>query len=178
MGKQSRIEIMKEAIEQHAGEAVCREVMQGSESATTPVKRASWVKGAMERLDSLADESTRMAVMAQCGQQCAWRGYAKKIAGVKKTARTFAELLDGIAQFWHIELGEDVIYLMYPQCYCGMVSAAKEPISSTYCLCSREFLVQAFSVGLGRNVQVDIVHTIMQGAPECRFAVHISPEQW
>lgn len=178
MGKRSRIEILAEALEEHAGKAICQQVMQGSESATTPLKRACWVKGAMERLDTLADDSTRKVVMAQCGQQCSWSGYTKKIAAVKKQSQTFEELLAGIAQFWQIEPGDDVVYLSYPKCYCGTVNATREPISGTYCLCSREFIVQAFSVGLQRDVGVDLLHTIIQGAGECRFAIHISPKAW
>ena len=173
MGKRSRLCIMAEALEQYAGEAICREVMQGSESATSPVKRVRWVKAAMERLDNLTDEPTRAAVMAQCGRQCAWSRYAAKIAAAKKQAHSFAELLAGIAQFWHIEPGDGVVYLIYPECACGMVNTTKEPISATYCLCSREFVIQAFSTGLGREVQVDMLHSVIQGADECRFAVHI-----
>ena len=178
MGKHTRFDIMAEALEQHAGEAICREVMQDVESAATPVKRARWVKEAMNRLDNLADEPTRIAVMAQCGQQCAWSGYAKKIGNVKKQAHSFEELLAGIAQFWHIEPGVGVVYLIYPKCYCGMVNATKESISGTYCQCSRSFLIQAFSVGLGREVQVDLLTSIIQGGNECRFAVNISPANW
>jgi len=169
---------MADALAQHAGEAVCRAVMQGADTATTPARRARWVKAAMERLDVLADAPTRAAVMAECGRQCAWPGYAKKIAAAKRQAGSFDELLAAIARFWRIEPGDGVVYVIYPRCYCGMVNATKEPISATYCQCSREFIARAFSAGLGREVPVEVRHTIIQGASECRFAVHIAPDHW
>jgi effector-binding domain-containing protein len=57
-------------LDRYAGEAVRREVMDGSEklSLATPVpERLAWVKGAMERLDAaVEDETARSRIMYGC----------------------------------------------------------------------------------------------------------------
>lgn len=56
-----------------AGDAVSRQVMEGSEGLTsdsTPHERAEWVKGAMEQLDAaVADEETRSKIMTGCSHR-------------------------------------------------------------------------------------------------------------
>lgn len=71
MGKKHGILIaLEKIIEQHAGEEVTKKVMKGSETIfekTDDKKKASWMKGAMERLDKLVDEETRFRIMENCG---------------------------------------------------------------------------------------------------------------
>lgn len=48
--------------------------MDGSEGLTDKTDKreiAEWVKGAMERLDALFDEKTRIQIMENCGYNCA-----------------------------------------------------------------------------------------------------------
>ena len=75
MGKKHGMLIVFEKIvEQFAGEEVAKKVMKGGESIfekTDAKKKASWMKGAMERLDKLVDEETRFKIMETCGYNCA-----------------------------------------------------------------------------------------------------------
>lgn len=67
-----RLEKLAENLERLAGEAVCRQVMAGSERYPTCslCERAEWYKGAVERLDSLVDdEDTRRRIMITVGDQ-------------------------------------------------------------------------------------------------------------
>ena len=61
-------------VEHYAGKEVSEKVMEGSENITEKTdkkKKALWTKNAMERLDSLVDEKTRIQIMNNCGKNCA-----------------------------------------------------------------------------------------------------------
>jgi len=65
---------LEKNIEVLAGDAVCRKIMEGSEALTEKTdkkKLAEWVQSAMERMDSLVDEKTRVQIMENCGYNCA-----------------------------------------------------------------------------------------------------------
>ena len=53
------------------------------------------------------------------------------------------------------------------------MNKAKETISPTYCLCGRGYVVNLFQGATGKPVQVELVHSVLQGAGECKFAVHL-----
>jgi len=61
-------------IEHFAGKEVRDKVMEGSEQITRqddPAKTSEWVKQAIEKLDTLVDERTRIRIMEHCGYNCA-----------------------------------------------------------------------------------------------------------
>jgi uncharacterized protein (DUF849 family) len=65
---------IRKCLEKVAGNSIAEQVIQGSEQITEKTdkkKTALWVKNAIERLDALADERTRMQVMQNCGYNCA-----------------------------------------------------------------------------------------------------------
>ena len=69
---------MKKCLEEVAGNSIAEQVMQGSEQIsekTDKKKIALWVKNAIERLNALADERTRVQVMQKCGYNCAKKNH-------------------------------------------------------------------------------------------------------
>ncbi len=60
-------------VERFAGEEIKSRVMEGGEriASLSSEEVAKWVKGAMEMLDSLVDEETRVRIKAACGHKCA-----------------------------------------------------------------------------------------------------------
>ena len=65
---------LEKNVEHFAGEAVAKKIMEGSDQITERTDKriiAQWVKGAVEKLDSLTDEKTRVQTMEECGHSCA-----------------------------------------------------------------------------------------------------------
>ena len=62
-------EALSQQLESQVGAELRDRIMDGSEEAgvASKLKQARWMKGAMERLDALVDEPTRIRVMEQCG---------------------------------------------------------------------------------------------------------------
>ena len=79
---------------------------------------------------------------------------------------------------WLVREG-DVLYQFYtPQsfgvkCYCSLVNAAEEKISLTYCHCSKGFVKKLWEEVLQRPVKVDLVQSVISGASECKFVIHL-----
>jgi predicted hydrocarbon binding protein len=178
-------DVLSDELDARAGPDARKEIMQGSDEAAASKnkrKEAEWARGAMQRVDSLVDETTRALVMEQCGRNCAWRGRAEKIRKMRKKCRTMDEFYAGLVDVLRtgvpLERDGSVVYASYPRCYCGRVSDTKEPISMTYCHCGRGYWVAMFEHALGKPVHVDLLQSVIGGAPTCRFAIHIPEEEF
>ena len=68
----------------------------------------------------------------------------------------------------------------YYYCHCTWVREAlktgKVEISPTFCACSAGFYKQQWDVILDQTVRVDVLETILDGDPVCKFAVHLPKE--
>ena len=143
-----------------------------------------WYQGAMERLDAMVDERTGALVMEHCGFSCA-RGNKSHIdAGVKtrKKYTSIDEYLEGEAKALSIVREGNIIIQTYkPQatfnvrCYCSLIRGlpADETISLTYCNCSKGFVKKLWEAVLEKPVQVELMQSVMSGAPNCKFRVHM-----
>lgn len=179
-----RSTVLAEQLDAAVGEKLCNEIMQGWKeiASASPVKQAVWWKSAMDRLDSLVDEPTRISVMEQCGRRCAWKGVAEVVRKARAKSKTMDEFWDNLRAVYprHVPLERDgfTIYASYTKCYCGRVKAAKEAISMTHCHCSKGYFLAAFEAGLGKPIPVDLLQSIINGATTCRFAIRIPPDEF
>jgi hypothetical protein len=191
----NHIEMIKEIgrnTEQFAGAEVGKKIMAGSEKITPGTSKseiAAWVKGAMERLDSLTNEKTRNQIMENCGYNCALHNRAP-IERAKARRKKF-ENLDA---FLDSEMkkpmpgtklerqGSKLCWYFQPRsfktpmrCFCGLLRALpqNEIVSRSYCNCSKGFVKKYWEAVLGKPVDVDVLQTAISGATECKFAIRI-----
>ena len=174
-----------------AGEEVRERVMEGFEGLSGGSREAvaRWVKGAMDRLDSLVDEETRTRIMVSCGHGCAAMN-SSVIDDVKARRKKYESIDDFLdAEMLNPERGtrlarEGGVLLQYYtphayaeglRCYCSLVSAlpADETISLTYCNCAKGFVERFWEGVLERSVRVELVRSRMSGAEECEFNIFL-----
>jgi len=175
-----------------AGEVIAKKVMEGSEELTERTDRrriAEWVKGAMERLDTLTDEEIRIQIMENSGYSCAkvnrrLMDRAKARLKKFKTMDNFleAEQRKPIAGT-RLTRDCDVLYQYYTplsftrpmRCYCSLLKGLPddEEISKTYCHCSKGFVKEFWENVLERPVRVELLQSAVTGASECKFAIHL-----
>jgi len=189
MGKKHGMLIaLEKIIEQHAGEEVMKKIMEESEGITEktdPKKKASWMKSAIERLDELADEETKFRIMENCGYNCA-RMNSKAIEQAlakRKKFKTVDEFLEAeqkkpMKGTRLVREGKTLYQYYTPQsygvrCYCEMIAAAEGRVSPTYCHCSKGFVKKLWEDVLEKPVKVDFIQSVISGAKECKFAIHI-----
>jgi len=176
-------ENLSQQLESAVGPELRDQIMDGSDKARKADKfrKARWMKGAIERMDALVDEPTRIRILEQRGHTCGWRGRAEKIAKMRtkcSTLELFVEGLKPILAGNGVELDGRTIITSYPRCYCGAVSATKEPISMTYCHCGKGYWMAMFEHVFGKPVKVDILQTVITGGDSCRFAIHVPEEEF
>jgi len=184
--------VMEKCIEDLAGKTVAGHVMEGREQvARTADKRriADWIKGAVEKLDTLVDEKTRNKIMENCGYNC-----AKVHSAIMKRAKARCKRFETIDEFLATEQRKpakgtrlvregNVLYQFYTpraftrpmRCYCSLLRGlpAEDKISPTYCQCSKGFVKKSWETVLDRPVKVDLIQSAVTGADECKFAIHL-----
>lgn len=183
---------MEHCVEQFAGKTIAVKVMEGSERITEKTDKrniAEWVKTAMEKLDALVDEKTRVQIMQKCGYNC-----AKKNSKVIERAVARRKKYASIDEFLRVEQQKpmkgtrlaregNILYQFYtPQtftrpmrCYCGLLRGLpnEETVSKTYCNCAKGFVEKFWENVLGRPVKVDLMQSAVSGDKECKFAIHL-----
>ncbi|MFL7795054.1 MAG: DUF6144 family protein [Anaerolineae bacterium] len=143
----------------------------------SPVKKARWIEGLMERLEEETGEAVAREVMVGCGRRCISRGTLEMARKHWRESSAIDDFLDRLNQA-HIGGGGlwregNAIYGSYGRCYCGSVSKAAEPMPAVYCHCSCGWYKMLFETVLERPVEVELLSSIAQGADACRFAIHI-----
>ena len=190
MSKYEMLIPLEKNIELLAGNVICRKIMEGSEEITEKTdkkKTAEWVKSAMERMDSLVEEETRVKIMENCGYNCAIvnkktidRGKAKRMK--YKTIEAFleAEERKPMSGTRLVREGKLLHYFYTPKvfsrpmrCYCSLLRALPEDetVSSTYCNCSKGFVKKFWDSILDKPVQVQLIQSAVAGAEECEFII-------
>ncbi len=179
-------------IEYYAGAEISKKVMEGSEDITEKTdkkKAALWTKNAMDRLDSLVDEKTRVRIMNSCGSNCAEinRRVIQKAVERRKKFETVEAFLraeqEKPQKGTKIVLDGDQLFHIYaPQaftrpmrCYCGLLRAlpADVEVSQTYCHCSEGFIKKYWESILGKPTEVKLLESALSGASQCKFAVKL-----
>jgi len=171
------------SINHFAGETVRNGVFQGRTleelSALNEVGLARWIKGAMDRLDALVDGKIRVRIMEECGAMCA--SVNRKDVGEAIARRRKYESEEEFLKAEGLTREGNVVYTVYrPQssngvrCFClGKGLPAEETMSRTYCHCSKGFVKTLWEQVLGRPVRVELIHSAISGAQECRFAIYL-----
>jgi hypothetical protein len=179
-------------VEHYAGKEVSEKVMEGSENITEKTdkkKKALWTKNAMERLDSLVDEKTRIQIMNNCGKNCAEinKRVIQKAMERRKKFELFEEFLKAEQetppkgtkikregnQLFHVYTPQAFTHPM--RCYCGLVRALPTDVimSKTYCHCAEGFIQKYWEAISEKPVKVTLIESAISGASECKFAVQL-----
>jgi predicted hydrocarbon binding protein len=147
------------------------------DSSSSPLRKAEFAKCLMDNFERQFPEDVLIKVMENCGRRCIGATTIEKAKGIKRNTKNLAELIDGLNK-QHIgggrlKLENNKIEVEYGKCYCSMVSKTKERFSSTYCNCSRGYLLELFEQIFEKTVKVDLIESVIQGAKSCRFIIHI-----
>jgi hypothetical protein len=181
---------LEKNIELFAGDAACRKIMEGSEELTEKTDKkelAKWIQSAIERMDALVDEKTRVQIMENCGYNCA--NVNNKVIDRAKARRMKHQTID---EFLEAEerkpspgtrlVREDKLlhYFYTPKtfsrpmrCYCTLLRSLPEDetVSSTYCNCAKGFVKKYLESVLDKLVQVQLKQSAVAGAEECEFII-------
>jgi hypothetical protein len=192
MSKHGALIAMENCLEEAVEKSVVAKVMDGSEQITEKTdkkKIAQWTKSAMERLDASVDEKTRVKVMQHCGYNCAKKNH-KVIDRAVERRKKYSSIDDFLAaeqqkpmKGTKLSREGNILYQFYtPQaftrpmrCYCGLFRGLppEDTVSITYCNCSKGFVEKYWETVLQKPIKVELMHSAISGAKECKFAIHL-----
>jgi hypothetical protein len=172
--------------------ALEKKVMEGSEEITEKTdkrKIAEWVKGAMEKLDALVNEKTRVQIMENCGYNCA-KVNRRVIERAKARRNKFKTIDDFLAAEQQkpsagtrlIRDGKTLYQFYTPRtftrpmrCYCALLRGLpdNEEVSATYCHCSKGFVKKFWESILERPAKVELIQSAVSGGSACKFAIYL-----
>lgn len=70
----------------------------------------------------------------------------------------------------NLHISGDKIIAVYKKCYCNIPKKV-ENLNKNYCECSAGWYMRLFSEVFEKNVNVEIVDTIVNGASKCTFEI-------
>jgi len=134
-----------------------------------------WVCSLMAGLDDHVDGETLAKVLEQCGRQCQSQSLIKKARRIYEQSGDVNDFLDRFGRFYkHLHREGDGVYIVYPRCYCSIVSKIPPgKLSSTYCNCSRGWAKALFEGALKRPIEVTMEKSIKRGDKECKFKIDL-----
>ena len=188
----------KDRVKKVLGEDKGSRVLQGAEKITpfSPAsERSSWVVSAIERLDKLADEDQKCAVISKCAHD-------RPLEDIQRFKEIFhsSQDIDKVLEVYVEDLPwlekpyreGRILYTSKPPanreaydeavtqdeiikaaCFCPIVKAALEGMPRTFCYCGAGWAEQLWSEVVGQSVKVDIVETVVDGGKLCKFAVYL-----
>ena len=136
--------------------------------------RENWISSLMGNLEKHVDSESLACVMEDCGRDCARRSSIRPLA--EACEGDVDGLVSGLAKI----LGKDncrregdKVRVIYPKCYCEMVSKGPEDLPESYCLCSRGWVLEMFETAAGRPLEVEMLSTIKRGDPQCEIVIQL-----
>ncbi len=138
---------------------------------------SDWFKGFEKGIARLSPEQ-RSAFFSECGKNCVDGGtlsiYRKLYEDAGGDMDVFFQLANGLpgVKGEVVEKGK-VYYLTFLECTCHL---CKKGYVTTpmLCECSRQSVLYSLqSLWKGRNFQVKLCHSILQGEPDCKVRIKV-----
>lgn len=132
-----------------------------------------WIATLMNGLDKNVDEKTLATILEQCGRQCQSQSLVRKVRNIYLKSKNTDEFLRELGQIYkHLHREGKNVYIVYPKCYCSQVNKIpKGRLSGIYCNCSRGWAKALFEGALGKQVEVIMEESIINGDNECKFRI-------
>jgi len=166
-----RTEVSNEAADEVLG--FCGEMPLNA----SPQEQGRWIKKLVDHMDCLLDEEIRARVMGDCGRQCISAKVVSDAVDAYAASQSIDEFLSKLNEMQmnggNLKRDGDTILVRYEKCYCGIVNQIEEPMSLTYCNCSRGWNKVFFESVLQKKVEVKLVESVIHGASQCLFEVRI-----
>jgi predicted hydrocarbon binding protein len=133
-----------------------------------------WTRELLKNLDLYVDEPARKKIMAACGEKCPYTHLTDaKLLEIKESSTNEDDFLRKLCDEWRLIKENDEFYVVFDQCYCPIAIDNVKDTSKTLCYCTVGNLHRKFKIGLEREVQIEIIKTILQGDNECRFHIRL-----
>ena len=133
-----------------------------------------WIRELLSNLDSSVDEKTKQNIIEKCGPKCTFSNLPNdELIKLRCESKTEEEFLRKISEVWRLVKEGNEYYVVFDKCYCPLVMDDLENFSKTMCYCTLGSLKHKFKISLGREVDVEMLKTVLAGDDECRFKINV-----
>lgn len=134
--------------------------------------KAQWFIDLLRKAEGNADERTLVKALAEDGRCCIGLGYVRRAKDAAKGTKTTDEFLTNFEKVFPIlQRDGDKVYVVFHECFCGVMKGFKGEVPESYCYCSVGWVREMFEQALGRPVVVKTESTVLRGGKECRLRV-------
>ena len=177
---------------------------QGLTPESAPAAKSAWARVAMQRLDErVTDAALRQAIMAGCAHEFPPARVAHlraKYLELKGDIDALLAYMYGDTQSFYSRPrreGSQITVTKVPHlreqyesatnsaekraayCHCYLIKEAirnRDMPSPTYCYCGAGWFDQLWSGITGGPVRIEMIESILSGAEQCTFRIHLPPE--
>jgi effector-binding domain-containing protein len=179
-------------------EEECHHVLRGAAELvleSPKQERVQWVKGAMGRLDALADEQQRFDICSGCAHIFS-RRRIERLRAIYERNRDVDEVLSAMHEdpAWYedptragsiihvtkvprdpegLEAATDEAERKKHYCHCAVVRDNPNEMPPTFCYCGAGWYRQIWEGILAEPVRVEILKSLTKGDDTCQFAIHL-----
>lgn len=144
-------------------------------------QKSSWWKETVKRMEEELGADEAIQIMRYCGEKCCGKGQRKTARRLMDESGLLEVFLNRISTYEVTEgdlrytlKDKNTIIAEHNKCFCKQVAYINGQFENlTYCHCSVEFNKQFFTAALGKEVEVEIVQSIISGAESCKFIITI-----
>jgi effector-binding domain-containing protein len=189
---------LAENLKRVLAEDASQEVARGSDEITLQSgadERVNWVKGAMGRLDEVADEEQKFEILSRCAHIFSPRRI-ERVKAVYQRNRDVDEVLEAMREDpeWYegpVREGDVLYVTKVPRnpegyeaaadeaerrmhyCHCAIARNNLDQIPPTFCFCAAGWYRQIWEGILDKPVRVEILKSLTAGDDICQFAIHL-----
>lgn len=133
-----------------------------------------WIRELLDNLDSSVDEETKQNIMEKCGPKCPFSHMPNdELIKLRNESKTEEEFLEKLSERWHLVKEGNEYYVVFDKCYCPLVMNDLKNASKTMCYCTLGSIKHKFKVSLGREIDVEMLKTVLAGDEECKFKIYV-----
>lgn len=170
-------------LRQRAGADIAVEILHDATQydSLKPSEKSNWWNRTVGETEKRIGTGATMGIMRECGSKCCGAGQRNTARRLYQEAGTIQRFLDKISRhdvkqgdLTYSMTDENTILAEHNRCFCQQVAHGTQRFQSLlYCQCSAEFNRQFFSAAFGREVDVELLQSIICGANTCRFKITI-----
>lgn len=136
-------------------------------------KKFAWVEAVCEYLETNFQDKTIRSLRQSCNcEDGTTKG--KKLQSYytkSKTLEDFAQSFNKKETYASIEIKNDNIIFIYPECYCSCVKRVDKEVSKAWCYCTLGYTKSLFEKGLNSQVSIELLESIKTGSNRCAIEV-------
>jgi predicted ArsR family transcriptional regulator len=157
------------------------EILENAEKyeSMNAAEKSDWWKNVVSKMERRLGQDKAVQIMRKCGSKCCGSGQRATARRLYTESATMQGFLDKISTHdvregnltYRLE-DDKTIIAEHHKCFCKQVAYTKERFeNTTYCQCSVEFNKQFFAAALGKEVQAELLQSIICGAKSCKFRI-------